>query len=145
MKYIISERQYRLLTEDEEQKVLKVPSVNVFGGWEGLQAFLKKKGNPLFSIKGNLSLTTYKLKNIDNLVSVSGNFVLYEPVKSIGNLLSVGGDLDLSYTNIKSLNNLKYVGGNLILTGTPLSKTTTEEEIRQQVEVGGNIYLKWNT
>jgi hypothetical protein len=33
----------------------------------------------------------------------------------------------------------------LILTGTPLSKTTTEEEIRQQVEVGGNIYLKWNT
>jgi len=29
----------------------------------------------------------------------------------------------------------------LILMDTPLSKTTTKEEIRNQVEVDGNIYL----
>ena len=32
MKYIINERQYRLLTE-EEQEVLQISSLNVFGGY----------------------------------------------------------------------------------------------------------------
>jgi hypothetical protein len=31
----------------------------------------------------------------------------------------------------------------LILSNTPLSKTTTEEELRNKINVGGDIFL-WN-
>jgi len=36
---------------------------------------------------------------------------------------------------------LEYVGNDLYLTNTPLSKTTTEEEIRKQINVKGDIQL----
>jgi len=62
-------------------------------------------------------------------------------IESLGNLQSVGGNLDLNSTKIESLGNLQSVGGNLYLNRTPLSKITTEKEIRNQVEVGGGIYL----
>ena len=54
---------------------------------------------------------------------------------------SIGGDLFLEGTSIESLGNLTSVGGNLDLEGTPLSKKYTEEEIRQMVNVDGEIYL----
>jgi hypothetical protein len=67
MKYIINERQYRLLTE-EEQEVLQISSLNVFGGWEALQKFLEKKDNPLYSFEflsvirvNNFHKTIYRL------------------------------------------------------------------------------------
>jgi len=63
------------------------------------------------------------------------------PIKSLGNLTSVGGSLDLAYTSIKSLGNLTSVGGDLYLHDTPLSEKYTEEEIRQMVDVGVDIYL----
>jgi hypothetical protein len=40
------------------------------------------------------------------------------------------------------LGNLTSVGGDLDLRGTPLSKKYTEEQIRQMVDVGGEILLK---
>ena len=101
MKYIINERQYKLLVE-EEQEILQIPSLDVFGEWETLQKFLERRGYPLYS---------------------------------------VGGDLDLEGTNIKSLGNLTSVGGYLDLSRTPLSKKYTIEEIRNMVKVGGDIYL----
>jgi hypothetical protein len=39
------------------------------------------------------------------------------------------------------LGNLQSVGGNLDLEGTPLSKKYTREEIRQMVDVGGKFYM----
>jgi hypothetical protein len=48
--------------------------------------------------------------------------------------------LDLSRTPIESLGNLTSVGDVLYLYDTPLSKKYTEEQIRQMVDVGGNIY-----
>jgi hypothetical protein len=65
----------------------------------------------------------------------------YTPIESLGNLQSVGGDLALYETPIKSLGNLQSVGGNLYLNDTTLSINYTEEEIRQMVDVGGDIYL----
>jgi hypothetical protein len=65
----------------------------------------------------------------------------FSPIKSLGNLTSVGGSLSLSFTPIESLGNLQSVGNNLYLKYTPLSKKYTEEEIRQMVDVGGKIYL----
>ena len=101
MKYIITERQYRLLTEEPEE-ILEIPYEAFDYDWDLLQKFLERRGNP--------------------------------PYKLIGNL-------DLSGFNIKSLGNLQSVGGDLFLKDTPLSKTTTEEEIISQVEVEGIIYL----
>ena len=121
MKYIINERQYKLLIEDE-QEILQIPSLDMFGDWETLQKFLERRGNPLYSIGGDLDLFRTN-------------------IKSLGNLTSVGGDLYLSRTDIKSLGNLTSVGGHLDLSRTPLSKKYTIEEIRNMVKVGGDIYL----
>ena len=125
MKIVISESQYKRLIEDkeEEQKVLHIPSLKFFNDdWFLLQEFLESKGNPLYSIKGDLDLEK-------------------TPVESIGNLQSVGGYLDLGRTPIESLGDLQSVGGNLYLNDTPISKKYSEEEIRQMVNVGGKIYL----
>ena len=124
MKIVISESQYnRLIEAEEEQKVLNIPSLKFFNDdWFQLQKFLETKGNPPYSIGGNLNLR-------ESLI------------KSLGNLQSVGGDLNLSYTPIESLGNLKSVGGILGLLGTPLSKMYTKEQIRQMVDVGGGVYL----
>ena len=69
MKYIINERQYRLLTE---QEVLHISSLNVFGGWEALQKFLEKKDNPLYSFEGYLNLRGTNIESLGNLTSVGG-------------------------------------------------------------------------
>ena len=53
----------------------------------------------------------------------------------------VSGDLDLVGTKIQSLGNLQSVGGYLYLDGTPMSKKYSKQEIRQMVQVNGNIYL----
>jgi len=37
---------------------------------------------------------------------------------------------------------LEYVGGGLDLSGTPLSEKYTEEQIRNMVEVVGNIFME---
>jgi hypothetical protein len=52
------------------------------------------------------------------------------PIKSLGNLKSVGGYLDLRRTDIESLGNLKSVARNLDLRGTPLSKMYIKKQIR---------------
>jgi hypothetical protein len=73
---------------------------------------------------------------------VGGDLNLREtPIKDLGNLQSVGGYLDLYGTPIKDLGNLQNVGGHLYLVGTPMSKKYSKQEIRQMVQVNGNIYL----
>jgi hypothetical protein len=54
---------------------------------------------------------------------------------------SIGGYLNLDGTPIKSLGNLQSVGGYLDLYGTPISKKYSEQEIRDMVNVDGEIYL----
>jgi hypothetical protein len=125
MKIVITESQYKkiLREEEEQQKVLHIPSINFFDGdWDLLQKFLKSKGNPPYSIGDDL-------------------FLEGTSIQSLGNLTSVRGYLDLSHTDIQSLGNLKSVGGNLFLRGTPLSKIYTSEQIRQMVNVGGEIFM----
>ena len=124
MNIVISESQYKRLIETKEKpKILKIPSLKFFNDdWFQLQEFLESKGNPLYSIKGDLDLEK-------------------TPVESLGNLQSVGGYLDLGRTPIESLGDLQSVGGNLYLNDTPISKKYSEEEIRQMVNVGGKIYL----
>ena len=109
MKIIITENQYTLLKETKDKpKVYNFPSLDVFGNedpmdnWNLMLKFLDKKGNPDFTFTGNLYLAE-------------------TPIESLGNLTSVGGNLELRRTS--------------------LSEKYTEEEIRNLVEVKGDIYL----
>ena len=148
MKIIISETQHKRLFE-EEQKVLHIPDIRIFGNdWDNLQRFLESKGNPPYSLGGNLDLVGLKVESLGNLVSVEHDLYAYDtPLKSLGSLTSVGGLLDLSNTQIESLGNLSFVGGSLVLKGTPLfpkdasprSKQRMEDMIRRKVYVQGNI------
>ena len=148
MKIIISEAQHKRLFE-EEQKVLHIPDIRIFGDdWDNLQRFLESKGNPLYSLGGNLNLVGLKVESLGNLVSVEHDLYAYDtPLKSLGSLTSVGGLMDISNTQIESLGNLSFVGGSLVLKGTPLfpkdasprSKQRMEDMIRRKVYVQGNI------
>ena len=128
MKILVTESQYKkILREEKEQKIFRVPDMKFFHenrweAWKILQKVLDARGNPPYTIDGDLDLSDTS-------------------IESLGNLISVGGDLDLQNTSIKSLGNLISVGGNMDLEGTPLSKKYTEDQIRQMVKVGGDIYL----
>ena len=148
MKYIITEAQHKRLFE-EEQKILRIPDFKIFGNdWDNLQRFLESKGNPPYSLGGNLDLVGLKVESLGNLVSVEHDLYAYDtPLKSLGSLTSVGGLMDISNTQIESLGNLSFVGGSLVLKGTPLfpkdasprSKQRMEDTIHQTVYVQGNI------
>jgi len=161
MKIIISEAQHKRLFE-EEQKVLHLPSAKVFGGWDELQRYLELKGNPLYSLGGDLDLQlTTSVKSLGNLVSVDGDLVLdgseieslgnlthvggtftmiNTPIKTLGNLTSVGRSLFMNGSEIESFGNLTSVGSNLFMRETPLDEKYSEEQIRQMIYVGNTIY-----
>ena len=142
MRIIISESQHRRLFE-EEQKILHIPDIRIFGNdWDILQRFLETKGNPPYSLGGNLNLVGLKIESLGNLVSVEGDIYAYDtPLKSLANLTSVGGLMDISNTPIESLGNLSFVGGDLILNDTPISRKYSEKEIYKVINVVGYIYL----
>jgi len=168
MKVILSENQYRRLIEAEEKpKILSLPYLEFFDkdhevAWNIIQKIVERKGNPPYSIVGDLNLEHSLIESLGNLTSVGGYLNLSDtPIESLGNLTSVGGNLDLAYTSIESLGNLQYVGGyldlidtpieslgnlqsvggNLYLNDTTISENYSEEEIRQMVNVGGKIYM----
>ena len=168
MKIVISESQYNRLIETEKKpKILEFPSLEFFDNdpfeaWTIIQKILERKGNPPYSIGGDLVLINTPIESLGNLVSVGGGLNLVgTPIESLGNLQSVGGYLDLRRTPIESLGNLQSVGefldlektpiqslgklesvgGFLDLRRTPLSKMYTREQIREIVNVGGKIFL----
>ena len=147
MKIIISESQHRRLFE-EEQKVLHIPGLKIFGNdWDVLQMFLESKGNPLYSLGGNLNLVGLEVESLGNLVSVQDDLYAYDtPLKSLGKLTSVGGLMDLSNTQIESLGDLSFVGGSLVLNGIPLfGKDASPRSLERQSEIlRRKIYVKGN-
>jgi hypothetical protein len=106
---------------------------------------LESKGNPLYSLGGNLNLVGLEVESLGNLVSVQDDLYAYDtPLKSLGKLTSVGGLMDLSNTPIESLGNLSFVGGSLVLSGTSLRNDSyplnlNSLQIRQTVDVQGSI------
>ena len=142
-KIIITESQYKKIMESEEDEVLHIPSLKYFNNnWDLFLKFLESEGNPLYSLGGNLDLGDTQIESLGNLTSVGGALDLRgTSIKSLENLTSVGGYLNLANTPIESLGNLTSVGGYLDLSDTPMSKKYSKEEIREMVNVGGNIYL----
>ena len=93
-------------------------------------------------VGGPLDLSKTPIKSLPMLSYVKLNLYLNDtPIESLPKLEHVGGSLDLYKSKIKSLPKLEHVGGILDLVGTPLSKTTTEEELRDEITVGGNIFI----
>ena len=137
----------RILKEEtQEPKILRLSleffDNNPFKAWKIIQKIIEKKGNPPYSIDGSLDLAGRPIESLGSLQSVGGTLDLYgTPIKSLGNLVSVDGDLYLYDTPIKSLGSLQSVGGDLDLDGTPLSKMYTKKQIRQMVNVKGDIVL----
>ena len=148
MRYIITESQYKkLMEQEEEEKVLYVPDVKVFGGWNNLQNYLKSKGNPPYSIGGDLDLSFTHTRTLGNLQFVGGNLDLANTdIQYLWKLKSVGGDLilrsDDAVSSLGFFGDLKYVGGHLDLKYTPISEKYTKDEIRAVVNVGGQIFMR---
>ena len=149
MKIVLSESQYRRLIETKEEgEILKFPSLEFFDkdrevAWNIIQKIVEKKGNIPFAIDGDLYLMKVPIKSLGNLISVGGNLDLKNtPIESLGNLTSVGGYLSLANTPIESLGNLTSVGGDLFLRDTPISKMYSKQEVSQLVNVNRKIYLK---
>lgn len=137
MDYIISERQYNII---KEETILTIPSMEYFNNdWNLLQKFLERRGNPPYKIHGNLSLPRsqyLKITSLGNLISVKGDLFLYESkIESLGSLALVGGDLDLALSKIKSLGDLISVGGHLTLGHTNI------ESLGDLISVGGDLIL----
>ena len=130
MKIIINESQLRLIVENEEKKGDNLMDFTKYvnadlSEWDDMFEHLNKK-------KGG----KYDGYYIDSYVNLS-----YSDVTELEYLVKVKGCLYLNDTQIESLPMLSYVGGFLDLGNTPLSKTTTEKELRNKIEVKGIIYL----
>ena len=158
----------KILREEVEEKVLVIPGLQYFGDTkspdERLETWnkvLSYVGDRKFKINSDLDLAGTPIKSLGNLQSVGGDLYLRgTPIQSLGNLQSVGGDLllggtpiqslgnlqsvgvlYLGGTPIQSLGNLQSVGGSLDLEYTPISEKYSEEEIRQMVNVEGDIFM----
>ena len=164
MKIIITENQYELLKEMEDKpKVYNFPSLDVFGNeepidnWNLMQKFLSKKGNPEYTVDGDLDLEDTTIESLGNLTAVGGDLDLRGTlIKSLGNVTSVGGSLYLIHSKIESLGNLTSVGYNLHLTHSKIEslgnlisvggyldlRNTSIESLGNLISVGGDLYLE---
>ena len=161
MKYIITESQYKLITEEEDD-VLYIPSVDALGGWDNLQKFLERRGNPDYRLGGYLNLREGEVESLGNLISIEEGLYLMgtESIKTLGKLKYVGGVCDLFMSKIESLGDLEYVGAfldirytnvsslgklthvrDLYADGTPLAKKYTRDEIRKMINIEGELIL----
>ena len=95
----------------------------------------------LEKVGGNLDVEMTYVK-LPKLKYVGGDFKGYNSnLTELPELEYVGDRLSLRRTNIKDLPKLEYVGDFLNIMFTPLSEMTTEEELRNKIDVKGEIYL----
>lgn len=112
MKYILTEKQHKLLIESQSPEIMIIPSFEVFGrDWDLLLKYVERKGNPPFRVDDNLELDWHKVETLGTMVSVGGDLNLYNSsIETLGNLVSVDGSLDLRRSTVSSLGNLRRVG-----------------------------------
>jgi len=137
MKYIITERQYRILNEETEE-ILEIPYKVFNSDWEFLQEYLEKIGNPPFKLIGSVDLRYTEVFDLGKLVGVTGGLVIREsPIHTLGDLEFVGGIFDAVKTlYLKSLGKLRVVGATCIV------KNSMVRDLGDLERVGGtlNIY-----
>jgi len=93
-------------------------------------------------VTGDVSLEDSGISELPKLKEVDGAlFIQRTGINSLPELKYVGLHLNLYNTIIKDLPKLEIVQGVLTLRHTPLADKTTEEELRNKIQVGGNISL----
>ena len=169
MKIIINESQLRLIVENEDDNLINFTPFYKSGippiEWDEMFLHLNnKKGDKYdgYYINGDVYLSSSDITELNYLVKVGGLLVLdnsqirllpklsyvggrldlyYSQIRLLPKLSYVKGWLDLRRSSIKKLPMLSYVGGDLSISNTPLSKTTTEKKLREQINVEGYIQL----
>ena len=134
MKYIITEQQLNQL----KKKPIEIPFTAFSNDWDALQTFLNKRKNPPYILVGDLNLNDRNdIDSLGSLVKVLGDVNLsYSSISSLGDLTTVSGYLDITRTPIKNLGNLSYVGKDLSAGRSSLSSLGKLEY------VGDDLYLK---
>ena len=116
---------------------LKIPYPAFNNNWDLLQEFLKRNGNPMYEMIGDLILMNQKeTYELGNLIRVNGNLkiihtpivslgkveyilndllIYNSPTKSLGNLMYVGGDMDIRFADIESFGCIEHIGGHIVL------------------------------
>lgn len=155
-----------IIAEEKKDDILKLPYDVFDNDWDALQEFLRRRGNPQYTLKGNVDLSQRKdIDTLGNLIEVYGDLNLrYSSIESLGDLTKVGRTLNITGTPIKSLDNLSYVGftlaagksllkslgalnyvgDDLYLKNTPFSRMANydaKDKIRKKIVVLGTIFL----
>lgn len=139
MKYLITERQYRLLNE-EPKEVFKI-SFKIFNNnWEFFQEYLEMIGNPPYIIIDNLDLRKTQIFDLGNLIGVEGNLTLRgTPIHSLGDLQFVGGIFDVVDTRyLKSLGKLRVVGKTCIIKNSMVNDLGELETVGRTLNIYGS-------
>ena len=66
--------------------------------------------------------------------------ISYLPIKTLGNLKRVTGNLDCYNSDLETLSELEFVGGWLNLVGTPVSKIIKYVGVDPKIKVNEKIY-----
>jgi len=156
--------------QEKGVKYIKIPSIAFESSdgakdkkfWPILQNIFGQLDDVRYTVDGSLFLRNSDINSIGNLYSVQSVLDLGQnPIESLGVLKFVGRDLRLDGTNVsslgdlemvgndlyafssslESLGNLKSVGNDLWLKNTPIAEKYTEDQIREMVDVNGNIYM----
>tara|TARA_Y100000389_G_C17376564_1_gene471970 strand:+ start:243 stop:623 length:381 start_codon:yes stop_codon:yes gene_type:complete len=67
--------------------------------------------------------------------------ISYLPIKTLGNLKRVTGNLDCYNSDLETLSKLEFVGGWLNLVGTPVSKSVKYIGVDPKMKVNEKIYI----
>jgi hypothetical protein len=128
MKIIISERQLRQIIESENKisdKKLKMYKDTI--DEIGLELAVVMLNKELWEF-----IEMGLVEHYNEYLGLDGT-----PIKSLGNLKSVAGSMDLRNTQIEDLGNLTWVANDLYLTNTPI------KDLGNLKHVDGDLYLNY--
>ena len=132
----------RKILREQEEEIIQAPPFSFFRyDWNDVLDWVDGR---LFRMNGDIDLSESDITTLGGLVDVGGDLNLFDcqNLQSLGELRSVGGDLDLNYCqNLQSLGELRSVGGYLDLSFSAIAKTMTDEEIRNQIEIKGLLFI----
>jgi len=148
MKLRITEQQYRLLVESEEENLIDFSKHRSTDPdlWDEIfeqknKLTIRKGGKKYdgYYINGNVNLSKSNIIELKYLVRINGNLIGRESViEDLGMLKKVVGNVNLSSTkNLKSLGNLEYVKFDLDL------KNSNIEDLGHLNEVGRSLDLRF--
>jgi len=148
MKYLITERQLKLIKEESENDqyagIMRIPYYMVNDNWEHLQNVINSMGEPPYIIEGDVNLRgDYDIETLGSLVGVTGDLNLFynKVIRDLGDLKFVTGELNLfGCTKLINLGNLEMVGEHLQIQYTKFRRIKDNDGLNEyQLTVGGDF------